>query len=120
MAASFPMMRKQPALAIMLGGFVVLAVGVGAIALLPEQPSRPVRATITGATFVMMRYTIYEHVALRSDDGRTGTVSFRPSEFSCHVGDTVDAEEVGVNLRLRPGVCRHGPPSPWAPSPGAG
>jgi hypothetical protein len=109
MAASFPMMHKQPALAIMIGGFVVIAVGVGAIALVPEQPSHPVRATITGATFVMTRYTIYEHVALRSGDGRTGTVSFRPSEFSCHVGDTVDAEEVGVNLRLRRGVCHQTP-----------
>ena len=106
---------------IALGGFVLLAglclVAFAAISRLPERPARPARATIVAVEFVVLRSGIHEHVDYRAADGRTGTSFFMPNEFSCHVGDTVDAEEVGINLRLRRGVCRRGPRSPWASSP---
>jgi hypothetical protein len=75
------MMRKQPAEAIVIGGVILCLIGLGAIALVSERPSHPARATITHATFVVTRYTVYEQVEFRSADGRRGNASFLPSEF---------------------------------------
>jgi hypothetical protein len=111
------MMRKQPAQALIYGGVVLLFVMIGAISLVPEKPSHPTPATITGISYSATRFSFYAHAEFRAADGRTGTASFPASNFSCHIGDIVDAEEIGINLRLRGGACRHVPPPTRASAP---
>lgn len=85
-----------------------------ALSLIPEQPSRPIMATVVGVTYAARgRWTIRATVEFKGDDGRTGFDTFFPDELACRAGDRVNAEEVGINLRLRPPACRHVPRSPW-------
>lgn len=85
-----------------------------ALSLIPEQPPHPIKATIVGVTYSLRgRSSIRAIVQFKGDDGRTGFDSFFADELACCPGDRVNAEEVGINLRLRPPACRHVPRSPW-------
>jgi hypothetical protein len=98
-------------------GLALLALFVAAmyaLSLIPEQPSRPIKATVVRVIYSLKgRSSISATVEFKGDDGRTGFASFFPDELACRVGDRVNAEEVGINLRLRPPACRHVPRSPW-------
>ncbi|MEA3061760.1 MAG: hypothetical protein QOJ94_1541 [Sphingomonadales bacterium] len=88
--------------------------GLLAISFIPEQPARPTRATVTGVDVTVTRYSVYAWIRLRAADGRIGGSGMLMDQLACRPGDVVEAEEVGVNLRLRGKACRRTPPSPWA------
>ena len=97
-------------------GVAVLALFVAilyALSFIPEQPPHPVKATVVGVIYSLSGRSIRATVEFKGDDGRTGFASFFPDELACRAGDRVNAEEVGINLRLRPPACRHVPRSPW-------
>jgi hypothetical protein len=89
---------------------------IGALAFLPDQPPHATRATITDVIYTASAYTLRAQVEFRSADGRVGMAFFRADEFVCHVGHSVDAEEVGASLRLRHSGCRRVRPWPWDPT----
>jgi hypothetical protein len=93
--------------------FALFIAAMCILSLIPEQPPRPIKATIVRVTYTIRGRSIRGTVEFKGDDGRTGFASFFPVELACRVGDRVNAEEVGINLRLRPPACRHVPRSPW-------
>jgi hypothetical protein len=91
--------------------------GLLLLSFIPQQRARPTRATVTAVDVTVTRYSVYAWVRLRATDGRIGGSGMLMDQLACRPGDVVDAEEVGINLRLRESACRHTPPSPWVPNP---
>jgi len=95
---------------ILIGGGILFCLALAAIVvLLPKQPARAVRATVTfvGPEPEGLPYGPTVRIVARTADGRIGQISVPARQLRCKVGDEVRATSRGTAIHLDQSSCAH-------------
>ncbi|HYW17574.1 MAG TPA: hypothetical protein VE891_15655 [Allosphingosinicella sp.] len=91
----------------LIAGGVLFCLALAALACLPKQPKKELRATVTfiGGQPHALPYAPSVRIVARTVDGRTAEMSVPVNQLRCKVGDEIRAFRRGVSLHLDPASC---------------